>query len=95
LREAEVCVKSRSTPAAATHGAAPTIEPLLLDEHQCAALCGVSFWTFREWTAAGLIPVVAPPSPLNPRRRIRRKLVDRRDVEKFIAEHKSSTGGRP
>lgn len=73
--------------------AASAIEPLLLDEHQGAALCGVSFWTFREWTAAGLIPVVAPPSPLNPRRRLRRKLVDRRDVEKFIEAHKQG-GGR-
>jgi len=68
--------------------AATAIEPLLLDEHQGAALCGVSFWTFREWTASGLIPLVAPPSPLNHRRVIRRKLVDRRDVETFIATHK-------
>jgi hypothetical protein len=67
------------------------VDPLLVDEHQGAALCGVSFWTFREWTAAGLIPLVAPPSPLNPRRRIRRKLIDRRDIEAFIAAHK--TGG--
>ncbi len=74
-------------------GATPAIEPLLLDEHQGAALCGVSFWTFREWTSAGLIPVVAPPSPLNPRRRLWRKLVDRRDVEQFIAKHKQG-GGR-
>ena len=66
-------------------------ESLLVDEHQGAALCGVSFWTFREWTAAGLIPVVAPPSPLNPKRTIRRKLIDRRDIERFIAQHK--TGG--
>lgn len=69
----------------------PTVEPLLLDEHQGAALCGVSFWTFREWTSAGLIPTVAPPSPLNHRRTLRRKLVDRRDVEAFIQQHK--TGG--
>lgn len=68
---------------------APVLEPLLVDEHEGAALCGVSFWTFREWTAAGLIPVVAPPSPLNHRRAIRRKLVDRRDIEAFIAKHKS------
>ena len=67
---------------------AATLEPLLLDEHQGAALCGVSFWTFREWTSSGLIPVVAPPSPLNPRRTIRRKLVDRRDIERFIEQHK-------
>ena len=64
-------------------------QPLLLDEHQGAALCGVSFWTFREWVSAGLIPIVAPPSPLNPRRRLRRKLIDRRDIETFIAAHKS------
>lgn len=72
--------------------AAPN-ESLLIDEHQGAALCGVSYWTFREWTAAGLIPVVAPPSPLNPRRKIRRKLIDRRDIETFIAQHKQG-GGR-
>ena len=71
--------------------AAVSSESLLVDEHEGAALCGVSFWTFREWTAAGLIPVVAPPSPLNPRRRLRRKLVDRRDIVKFIEAHK--TGG--
>lgn len=66
--------------------------PLLLDEHAGAALCGVSFWTFREYTAAGLIPVVEFPSPLNPRRVLRRKLIDRRDIEAFIAKHKSGGG---
>ena len=69
--------------------AVPVFEPLLLDEHQGAALCGVSFWTFREWTAAGLIPLFEPPSPLNHSRKIRRKLIDRRDIETFIAAHKS------
>ena len=73
-------------------GTATSMEPLLVDEHQGAALCGVSFWTFREWTAAGLIPVVAPPSPLNHRRKLRRKLVDCRDIEAFITKHKD--GGR-
>ena len=71
--------------------AAAVSEAILVDEHEGAALCGVSFWTFREWTMAGLIPVVAPPSPLNPRRPLRRRLIDRRDIEKFIAQHK--TGG--
>lgn len=71
--------------------ASTTVDPILVDEHQGAALCGVSFWTFREWTSSGLIPVVSPPSPLNPRRKLRRKLIDRRDIEKFIATHK--TGG--
>jgi hypothetical protein len=67
------------------------VASLLVSEHEGAALCGVSFWTFREWTTAGLIPVVAPPSPLNHRRPLRRKLIDRRDIEAFIAKHK--TGG--
>lgn len=67
--------------------------PLLIDEHAAASLCGVSFWTFREWVASGLIPVVAPPSPMNHRRTLRRKLIDRRDVEKFIAAYKQG-GGR-
>lgn len=69
---------------------ASTTQPaLLLDEHQGAALLGVSFWTFREYVQAGLLPTVDFPSPLNPRRKLRRKLIDRRDIEAFIAKHKS------
>ena len=62
--------------------------PLLVDEREGAAMCGVSFWTFRSWVSAGDIPAVGFPSPLNPRRQLRRKLVDRRDIEAFIAKHK-------
>ncbi len=81
MRQATDCVtRPKSVPAEA---------PLLVDEHRGAELCGVSFWTFREWTAAGVIPVVAPPSPLNPRRRLRRKLVAVADIHAFIARHKS------
>lgn len=85
-------MKRQPKSAASQFDAAPAPESLLVDEHEGARLCSVSYWTFREWTTAGLIPVVAPPSPLNPQRRLRRKLVDRRDIEKFIAQHKSRGG---
>ena len=68
---------------------APAVEPLLLDERQAAALCGISFWTLRELVQAGEIPTVDFPSPLNPRRKLRRKLIDRGDLLAFIARHKS------
>lgn len=68
--------------------AVPSVEPLLLNEHQAAALLGISFWSCRELTASGALPLVALPCPLNPRRRMRRKLIDRRDVEAFITKHK-------
>ena len=67
---------------------ASQIEPLLLNEHQAAQLCGVSFWTLRELVQAGEIPTVDFPSPLNPRRTLRRRLIDRRDLEAFIARCK-------
>lgn len=73
-------------------GSTPVIEPLLIDEHQAATMLGISYWSVREYCNAGLLPLVAPPSPLNGRRRLRRRLIDRRDIEKFIAQHKQ--GGR-
>ena len=69
----------------------PAIEPLLLDEHQLAAALGISFWTARELVQAGLIPTVDLPSPLNPRRRLRRKLIHRADIERFIEAHKTTS----
>ena len=85
--------KSRTARArAARLEAAPaSIEPLLVDEFQGAALCGVGYGTFREFVQAGLIPTVALPSVLNTRRALKRKLIDRRDIERFIETHK--TGG--
>ena len=67
-------------------------EPMLWTEKQAAAAMGISFWSCRELVAAGLLPVVRLPNPLDPRRAMRRKLIDRRDVEKFIAQHKVGGG---
>ena len=73
-------------------GINPVVEPLLLDERGAATLLGISYWTVRELVQAGKIPTVDLPSPLNPRRRLRRKLIDRRDVEQFIQTHKQGAG---
>jgi hypothetical protein len=70
--------------------ASSTIEPLLVDEAGAGVLLGgISAWTVREYIAAGLIPTVSPPSPLNTRRKLRRKLIDVADLRAFIAKHKS------
>ncbi len=68
--------------------AVPALEPLLLDEHSAARLLGISYWSVREYVNSGLLPLVSPPCPLNLRRRLRRRLIDRRDVERFIEQHK-------
>lgn len=66
-------------------------EPQLVDERRAGEMLGLSYWTIREYVAAGLIPTVTPPSPLNHHRKLRRKLIDVADLRAFIAAHK--TGG--
>lgn len=68
------------------------IEPLLLDERSAAALCGISYWSMRELVAAGEIPLVRFPNPLNMRRTMRRRLIDRADLLAYIDKCKG--GGR-
>ena len=63
-------------------------QAVLVDEHEGCRILRVSFWTCRQYVAAGLIPSVEFPSPLNPRRKLRRKLIDVRDLHAFIAQHK-------
>ena len=70
---------------------AATVDPLLVDRAPRRRAVRCLLLDLQRWTAAGLIPAVAPPSPLNPRRKIRRKLIDRRDIEAFLTAHK--TGG--
>jgi hypothetical protein len=60
----------------------------LVDEHEGAKILGISFWTCRQYVEAGILPAVEFPSPLNPRRKLRRKLIDVRDLDAFIAKHK-------
>lgn len=82
-------MKSRTTTAASRVDAVPVGESLLLDEHQAAALLGISYWSCRELVAAGKLPLVQLPSPLNPRRTMRRKLIARSDVLALIERCKS------
>jgi hypothetical protein len=65
----------------------------LFSMRQSAAYLGVSFWTVRDYVLAGLIPVVQMP-PLRPREgdrakpSLRRVLIDRHDLDRFIDQRK-------
>ncbi len=71
----------------------PAVSPRLLNLQQTADYLGCSYWTARDWTLAGLIPVVELP-PLRtregerPRKSLRRVLVDRADLDAFIEARK-------
>lgn len=57
---------------------------------------GCSYWTARDWVLAGLVPVVELP-PLRPRegerprQTLRRVLVDREDLDRFIESRKRAS----
>jgi hypothetical protein len=63
----------------------------LLDLVSVGRVLGLSVWTVREYVSAGVLPTVTFPCPLNPKRALRRKLVDRADLDRFIAAHKSGS----
>lgn len=71
------------------------VEPRLLNMRQAAAYLGLSYWSLRDYVLAGLIPVVEFP-PLRPRegdrarKTLRRVLVDREDLDRFIESRKSA-----
>jgi len=71
----------------------PAVSPRLLNLRQMADYLGCSYWTARDWVLAGLVPVVELP-PLRPRegerarQTLRRVLVDREDLDRFIEARK-------
>ena len=62
--------------------------PRLLNVRDSATYLGVSFWTCRDLINAGTIPVVQIPAPRRDGRIIRRTLIDRADLDRFIDAHK-------
>lgn len=78
--------------------AAPTEKPRLLSMRQAAAYLGCSFWTARDYVIQGLIPSVDMP-PLAPRpgsrrrKTLRRVLIDRADLDAFIASRRRRAPG--
>ena len=87
-----------------THGTetntdtAPTEKARLLSMRQAAAYLGCSFWTARDYVIQGLIPSVDMP-PLAPRpgsrrrKTLRRVLIDRADLDAFIASRRRRAPG--
>jgi hypothetical protein len=80
---------------AARHGpsGSPGVSPRLLNLRQMADYLGCSYWSARDWVLAGWVPVVELP-PLRPREgerprtTLRRVLVDREDLDRFIDQRK-------
>ena len=72
----------------------PAVQPRALNLRQAAVYLGLSSWTLRDYVLAGLIPVVEFP-PLRPREgerqrsTLRRVLVDREDLDRFLESRKS------
>jgi predicted DNA binding CopG/RHH family protein len=70
------------------------ILPRLLNMRQAAKYLGCSFWTIRDYVLQGLIPVVNLP-PLRARtgarqrETLRRVVIDRADLDKFVDMRKS------
>lgn len=83
---------------AAHSSGSPAVSPRLLNLQQMAGYLGCSYWTARDWVLAGLIPVIDLP-PLRPRegertrKTLRRVLVDREDLDRFIEARKRGSGG--
>lgn len=73
---------------------AELILPRLLNMRQAAKYLGCSFWTIRDYVLQGLIPVVNLP-PLRARtgarqrETLRRVVIDRADLDKFVDMRKS------
>jgi hypothetical protein len=84
----------RTPPTHADASGPPPRAPRLGDLRAGAAYLGVSYWTFRDWVLAGLIPVVELP-PLRPRegaeakQSLRRVLIDFLDLDRFVEARKS------
>ena len=79
-------------------GGALWIGPRLLNLQQAAAYLGLSAWSLRDYILLGLIPTVGLP-PLRPREgerarsTLRRVLVDREDLDRFIDSRKAQVAG--
>lgn len=76
------------------------IVPRLLNMHQAAAYLGCSYWSVRDYVLQGLIPPVDLP-PLaaregeHQRKRLRRVLLDRSDLDRFVDALKTGARSTP
>ena len=74
--------------------------PRLVNLQQAAKYLGCSFWTIRDYVLQGLIPVVhLPPLRARPgarqRQALRRVVLDRADLDKFVETRKGRAGVLP
>ena len=78
-----------------TTASAVPVAPRLLNLEQAAQYLGISYWCARDYVVSGLLPTVTLP-PLRPRegerprRSLRRVLVDRADLDRFVESRKTT-----
>ena len=70
------------------------VPPRLLNLEAAADYLGISYWSVRDYVLQGLIPTIdlPPKRPRpgdRPRTQLRRVLVDREDLDRFIDSRKS------
>ena len=81
--------RAAGEPAGAAGTVPKAVEPRLLDLKALAAYSGITYYTLRALVAEGRIPAVRLPSPgAADGRPLRRVLVDRRDLDRFIEQCK-------
>jgi hypothetical protein len=86
---------STGLPGRRSDAGAPAITPRLLNLKQAAAYLGVSFWSVRDWSS----PATCRRSNsqrfvrarVSGRRTLRRKLIDRADLDAFIEHQKGGS----
>jgi excisionase family DNA binding protein len=70
-----------------SHGHGPS-HRRLLDLHEAGNYLGVSYWTVRDLTQAGVIPIVRMPNARRKGESVRRVLIDVQDLDVLIASWK-------
>jgi len=77
-------------------GGCPLSPARLLTLKQAAAYLSVSYWSVRDFVLAGHIPTVQMPALRarlgdRPRASLRRVLIDRQDLDRFIEARKAAS----
>ena len=79
--------------AGAADAETPALPPRLLDVRAAGRYLGLSYWTVRDLIFAGTLSTVKFPCPrAGDGRVIRRVLIDRRDLDALIEEHREASG---
>ena len=90
-------MRARDEMATSVHDDPCPVEPRLLDLRQAAKYLSLSYWTLRDYVLAGRIrtvqlPALMPRDGARPGQSLRRILIDRADLDRFVDELKGGGG---